>query len=121
MKLGIATRIRDLNSSLLAMRSERWQYLFTFGVVISLAIFFASSVILNSYQITMLAISSSKEIAEIHQYHHEVKLETIKPETTNVSNWHLFGSPPAAVTTITSGNFNLIGIEYSYIEPSRTK
>ena len=117
MKLGI-TGIRDLNKSFLAMRNERWQYLLAFGLVITLVILFTSSILLNIYQITMLVISTTQEISAIHQYQAKNKTNSFTPVTTNVNDWHLFGSSPVVVT---NGNFHLIGIEYSYYDSSRAK
>jgi hypothetical protein len=116
MKPGIA-RLRDL---LLAMRRERWHSIFVLGVVIVLAILLASSIVLNLYQITTLAITSNQEKKTIHQYQQKIKIDTATPDAVNMADWHLFGSPPV-VTTVASGNFTLIGIEYSYLDPANAK
>lgn len=113
--------MRDLNSDLISVRREDWQYIFAFGLDIILMILFAFSIVMNFYQISRLVVTSNHEIAAIQDTQHKITNSAVSPELTNIHEWHLFGSLPQIVTTIASGNFSLIGIEYPFLDPSSAK
>lgn|SRR3990167_2458608 len=112
--------ISKYSSAMLALKGERWEYIMAFALAVGLALFLAISIIVNVYQLTQLIVASNRNISALAKYQQAVKADSTKARSFQIRQANLFQTSQV-VTTTGSGQFYLVGVDYSSSNPRKSR